>query len=212
MPMKSCSMIKKIDTNKNVKSGKNKNGNTSGKGSIKTGAKKKPQNINTLQKSEKPERTPGQQNEKLIKQLNKLIIDLNEEGLRTLIRQTHIMLHNMQVEMSIQECNKSKKKQKAGEKSLPQNKHTIEVEAADDNRYFILIINYARNFFSLEEMKKLVKICHFSEDESDAAGRLYNWFSKNRKDVLQDTNIEGVTDAALNTIYNFIKTNYKLKE
>ncbi len=36
-------------------------------------------------------------------------------------------------------------------------------------------------------MRKLVAICHAAESETDAARRLYNWFTQYRKDVLVDT-------------------------
>ncbi len=92
------------------------------------------------------------------------------------------------------------------------NKTTIDVKEADDGSSFIIIINNARNFFALDEMRKLVAICHAAESETDAARRLYNWFTQYRKDVLVDTDIGGAGDQALFTMYRFIKGKYALKQ
>lgn len=91
------------------------------------------------------------------------------------------------------------------------DKYTIDVKEADDNSYFILIINKARNFFTLEEMRSLAQLCHAAIDPSDGAQRLYNWLSLKRKDVLIDTDIRGSNDPALATMYKFIVNRYKVK-
>ncbi len=92
-----------------------------------------------------------------------------------------------------------------------QDKYTIDVKEADDNSYFILIINKARNFFTLEEMRTLAQLCHAAIDPNDGSQRLYNWLSLKRKDVLTDTDIRGSNDPALATIYKFIVNRYKVK-
>ncbi len=91
------------------------------------------------------------------------------------------------------------------------DKYTIDVKEADDNSYFILIINKARNFFTLEEMRTLAQLCHAAIDPNDGSQRLYNWLSLKRKDVLTDTDIRGSNDPALATIYKFIVNRYKVK-
>ncbi|HPJ39680.1 MAG TPA: hypothetical protein PLT75_14640, partial [Spirochaetota bacterium] len=68
------------------------------------------------------------------------------------------------------------------------------------------------NFFDRDEMRKLVKICHSADDERDAMSRLHGWFSKNRKDVLTNTDIRSAGDKALATMYNAIITTYAVKE
>ena len=91
------------------------------------------------------------------------------------------------------------------------DKYTIDVKEADDNSYFILIINKARNFFTLEEMRSLAQLCHAAIEPNDGAQRLYNWLSLKRKDVLIDTDIRGSNDPALSTMYKFIVNRYKVK-
>jgi hypothetical protein len=50
-------------------------------------------------------------------------------------------------------------------------------------------------------MRSLVKICNASEDEFDAARRLYNWFTRERKDLLIDGQISSNTHSSLKSIY-----------
>ncbi len=149
-------------------------------------------------------------NTKLISQLQTMIKDLNEHGLKILITQAQVLLHNMKVVESINERKKNPEKIK--DKGIISNKTSIDVKEAEDNSYFIIIINGARLFFSLEQMKMLVKICHSSGNEKEGSFHLYNWFSKNRRDVLDDAKIYGAADQALATIYKFIISKYAVKK
>ena len=58
----------------------------------------------------------------------------------------------------------------------------------------------------------MVKICHASEDDFDAARRLYGWFSRERKDVLIDGQITANTHPSLKSIYRKLISTYKVKE
>ncbi|MCP4130604.1 MAG: hypothetical protein GY754_06445 [bacterium] len=147
----------------------------------------------------------------LQKQLKTIIKDLNEEGLLYLIRQAQVLQYNMQVSKL---NNEKQKKGLSGPlgSQLPQaDKSKMEVKEADDGSSFILVIGRARNFFSLEEMRKLVKLCHAAQDDKDASNRLFTWFDKNRPDVLRDTDIDSPNDQALATMYKGIVKRYKVK-
>jgi len=148
----------------------------------------------------------------LLQQLMKISGELDEKGITFLIQQARVLEHNLQVERIGRDRKKTKIVDQIRQKSTRSNKNTIDVKEADDGSYYILIINEARNFFTLEEMRKLVSICHGASDEQDACRRLYNWYALHRKDVLIDTDISGAADPALSTIYTFIINRYKLKE
>lgn len=94
----------------------------------------------------------------------------------------------------------------------PGNKYTIDVKESEDGSYYILVINNARNFFTLDEMRKIVQLCHGSPDEREACRRLYGWFQEKRKDVLIDTKVTGPGDPAILTMYRFLKGRYRVKE
>ncbi|MDY6934269.1 MAG: hypothetical protein SVZ03_08615 [Spirochaetota bacterium] len=177
----------------------------------KTGTDKKSpaKKVSGIPKREKG--THNRQKDELIKHLKIMIKDLNEEGLKFLIQQAEIILHNMQVKKQVKKLQNKEYIKDEAKKGPVSTKLTIEVKEGEDNSYFVIVINKARNFFALDEMRKLVKICHLSKDKKDASRRLHNWLSKNRKDVLIDTDIRGTADPALDTIYNFLKSNYTLK-
>lgn len=167
-------------------------------------------------KNEKAEKagakaSPSRKNE-LIKQVAKLAKELNEEGLQILLQQAQVLRHNMEVMASMKDRKKIEIVEQMRGKIARGDKFTIDVKEADDNSYFILIINNARNFFSRDEMRQLARMCQAAQNESEASQRLFAWFSQKRKDVLFDTSIDGVKDPALITMYNFIKNRYTVKE
>jgi len=92
------------------------------------------------------------------------------------------------------------------------DKYTIDVTEGEDKRYFVLTVNNYRNFFTLDEMKKVVNVCHEATDERDGMMRLYNWFKTFRNDVIINTRIEGSFDPALTTIYKYLVTTYSVKD
>jgi hypothetical protein len=77
---------------------------------------------------------------------------------------------------------------------------------------FVIVINRARNFFDINEMRSLVQMCHAARNEVDAAVRMYTWFQGRRKDVLIDTEIVNAADPALKTIYHYLVTHYSIKK
>lgn len=148
----------------------------------------------------------------LLDELREAASGLDADGIRQLIRQAAVLKHNMRVLKEHEERKKMATVDILRKGSGLTNKTTIDVKEADDGSSFIIIINNARNFFALDEMRKLVAICHAAESETDAARRLYNWFTQYRKDVLVDTDIGGAGDQALFTMYRFIKGKYALKQ
>ena len=148
----------------------------------------------------------------LLAELRAAASGLDADGIRQLIRQAAILKHNAKVLNEHQEKKKMATVDAIRRGTGVANKTTIDVKEADDGSSFIIIINNARNFFALDEMRKLVAICHAAEGESDGARRLYNWFAQHRKDVLVDTDIGSPVDQALVTMYRFIKGRYALKQ
>ncbi|HEY1406764.1 MAG TPA: hypothetical protein VF857_09160, partial [Spirochaetota bacterium] len=59
---------------------------------------------------------------------------------------------------------------------------------------FVVVVNRARNFFTLEEMRSLVRICHEAPSESSGMLGMYHWLKGERNDVLIDTDIHSAND------------------
>ncbi len=166
--------------------------------------------ITAVKSIKKPSVKNSNVNDVLVKQLNTMIKDINEQGLKFLISQAQVILHNMKVVETIKD--RKNTPDQIGITGLIPDKTKIEVKEAEDNSYFIIIISGARLFFSLEQMRKIVNICHSSGNEKEGSSRLHNWFKQNRKDVLDDAKIYGDTDQALDTIYKFIVSKYAVKK
>ena len=149
--------------------------------------------------------------DELIKELKTLIKDVDEEGLLFLIKQAHVLIYNKKAE----EYNaKSQKLASKGKITKPpfSDKLSMEIKEADDNSSFIFVINRERKFFTLEEMRKIVNVCHNAADAKDASKKLYSWFKNNRGDVLIDIGIGHSLDPALNTMYDYIIKRYTVKK
>lgn len=142
-----------------------------------------------------------------IKAINLLLKKLDLESLNFLYEQAKVLLHNLEVKKLQQEFEELDVKTITATRQN-YSKDKLEVVEADDLRHFIFVINGARNFFSRDEMRKLVKLCHSAPTLKDGMRILYHWFETNRKDVIIDTAIEGPHDKALETMYNYIIHNY----
>lgn len=175
-------------------------------------AKQKESENNLASKSKKQTKTPSQDDtQQYIKAINLLLKKLDEESLNFLYEQAKVLLHNVEVKKLQQEFEKLDVKTITA-KRHEYSKDKLEVVEADDLRHFIFVINGARNFFSRDEMKKIVKLCHSAHDLKTGMRVLYHWFEKNRKDVIIDTSIDGPQDRALETMYNYIVNNYTVGE
>ncbi|MBA7519998.1 hypothetical protein ES705_12086 [subsurface metagenome] len=158
----------------------------------------------------------------LRKELNGLAKSINSEGLRFLINQAHILLHNRQVQKVNKELQtlsainqKAKKSSGAGAAGKAAGKTagiSVSVDIEESGSNFILVMRASRKFLALKEMRSLVRVCQAAESSSAAGPRLYRWFSKNRTDILTDGQISGPVDPQLRGIYELIAARYTTKE
>ena len=77
---------------------------------------------------------------------------------------------------------------------------------------FIIVIESARNFFDLSEMRTLVAISHEAGSEKDGAAKLFRWLALHRKDVLIDSRIDNALDPALRGIYLYLVSHYAARK
>ncbi|MBN2038838.1 MAG: hypothetical protein JW864_02285 [Spirochaetes bacterium] len=147
----------------------------------------------------------------LIQELKILIKDVDEEGLLFLIKQAHVLIYNKKAEEYNAKSEKIAKKTTI-KKPPFSDKLSMEIKEADDNSSFIFVINRERKFFTLEEMRKIVRICHGSSDAKDASKKLYAWYKNNRGDVLNDIGIDNSLDPSLETMYKYIIKRYTVKK
>jgi hypothetical protein len=120
---------------------------------------------------------------------------------------------------------KAKASKVAAKKALPVKKAPAKVQQTGPGmdklscevvekggKSFIIVVNRARNFFDINEMRALVQMCHASRNDVDGAVRMFTWFQGRRKDVLIDTEIANAADPSLKTIYHYLVTHYSIKK
>ena len=140
----------------------------------------------------------------LLDELKKISSVMIEEDLTTLIRNARILSHNREV------LNSVGKRTAAGEgrKNYERN---VQIEEAADLSYFLINFYNYQNFFSREEMRKIVKMCHASADKTAAAAQLFNWFKHERSDVTKNTGLDSAKDPILGILYDLVINKYSVK-
>jgi len=140
----------------------------------------------------------------LLDELKKISNAMIEEDLTTLIRNARILSHNREV------LNSVSRRTSAGEgrKNYERN---VQIEEAADLSYFLINFYNHQNFFSREEMRKIVKMCHASADKTAAAAQLFNWFKYERSDVIKNTGLYSAKDPILGIFYDLVINKYSVK-
>lgn len=139
--------------------------------------------------------------------------DLEERDLDFLIEQAGVLIHNRNVDRIIQE------QRRLGEPSRGKSREELDaphlknaaVEEGKDGNHFIIVMRNYRNFFSRDEMKKVVRLCQSAGDAREAARGMYGWFQANRLDVVNNSMLSGGTDPILERIYEIIISAYTVK-
>jgi len=143
---------------------------------------------------------------KLENELKSLLKEIDESGLTFLIDQANIIIHNTKVD----KINKSKTDAvKGGKKGKGED--AIEIIPGEKNSNFIIRIETARKFFSLEDFRGLVRVCHAEGTPVERASKVYNWLLKERKDFLIDNNMKDSKNENLKKLIEMIKSKYKAK-
>lgn len=154
--------------------------------------------------------TQGLSREKILKELKDLIAQIDMEGLLFLMKQANILIYNRNVE-ALNERVSSLEATKTNRSRL-EEVEGVEIEEKPGGENFIVSVQGTRLFFTREELRRMVRICHASEDELDAAARLYAYFSRERSDVLIDCRITAHSHPYLKGVYRKLIGTYKVRE
>jgi len=160
--------------------------------------------------------------EALAKELKTLIPKLDEEGLAFLVKQAHVHLYNMQVDALNQTIVKDARRMDAQRKSTSATKTKTTVKAGNSgfsdirisetgSGYHILCNNQWISF-TTGEITAMVKIVLGEGSDLEVRGRLYNWLSRERGDLLVTASIADKFDDGLKPLISLIKKNFKLKK
>jgi hypothetical protein len=159
--------------------------------------------------------------DELLSLLAKTAKGLDDEDLEFLLNQAHVLRYNKEVDRlgeqlrraksMVQGVKKKGKPGRPGSETVMTRPGEVEIVEKEESGNFFIVVNNFRILFTRDEMRSLLKICHASADGRDASSRLFNWFEKNRKDLLIDGGIVSRTHPALESIYEILIRRYKVK-
>ena len=140
----------------------------------------------------------------LIAEICELMKKISPEGLSFLKEQASVLIYNQGVEASNETVMKewNKKKKKAPErKRKASSSPEVYIEQLEKPGYFNIRIGKAKLFMDRHEIRALYKIANSAGSAAGGAAGLYNWFRKERSDVLSEGSIESPTSPVLKIIY-----------
>ncbi|AEJ18288.1 hypothetical protein [Gracilinema caldarium] len=139
----------------------------------------------------------------VLKELEALLPELDEEGLAFLLEQGRIHLYNMKVDglnalsQSMDQPITRKSRNKAADQSADTSKKTgprtkdtsepsFQIKAGSGGGSYHVAYRGNWKLFSDTEMLKMVQIAHGEGTQTERANRLFRWLRTERSDVFQD--------------------------
>lgn len=158
---------------------------------------------------------PGGGNAALVKELASLLPDIREDGLRWLINQAQVLLHNQQVQkvnLELEKLQSLERRQRgrAASSEAPARGGGVDIEENATGNSFIVVLSPARKFLDREEMRGLVKLCQAADSPEQAGPRLFRWLSENRRDILLDAGVSAKNDSRLVALSGLVRRRYTL--
>ena len=153
----------------------------------------------------------------LLKELRRLLPQIDEEGLAFLVKQSHTIIYNLHVdEMNryLAQADRSTSRSAAVKKREKPDaeQYGVWVEDAPGGGSFIIVLGNMRKTFSRMELRKLVALVNSgSADDGARSEQLYTWFKKHRGDVIFDGRIEARRHPLLVKLSRYLRTHYKVK-
>jgi hypothetical protein len=188
---------------------KKQNGRSSRKNIQKAAGKNRiPGAVSGKQGGKKPVQKPDKtvRRETLAKELRALVPRLDAEGLAFLIEQAQVHLYNMQVE----ELNTVLARSGGGgeEKAAPPPE-TFRIEGSSNSYY--IVYNNEWIMFTKDEMLHIAKIVSAPGTDPELKERLYNWFVKERRDVLKSISMADKFDPKMTALVKLIKKTFTVR-
>jgi hypothetical protein len=139
----------------------------------------------------------------LVAQIHAMALTLDEDSLKSLLQDAAILAHNERVLRDYVVV-----KEKAGPRPP---KVRAAIEEGRDGTYFVIVLNNYRNIMSMNEMRRLVRLCHGALNAGDGARMLYAWIERDRRDIKKNSKIADHTDPSLPDLWEKIVSSYTLK-
>lgn len=150
--------------------------------------------------------------DRLERELSGALKEIDEQGLQFLLNQAHVMMHNAQVEKINRELAELEKKNRAVREAASPAQAAVRIEESDNRKIFYLALGGQRKVLSLEELKRIVRICYAAESKSAALRQLYTLFSRERSDILFDAKIGNYKNPLLEGLFHAVREKYRLED
>jgi hypothetical protein len=152
----------------------------------------------------KKQKSPPSRREALAKELRALIPRLDAEGLSFLIEQAQVHLYNMQVE----ELNTALTRSRGGGENAPPPE-SFRIEGSGGSYY--IVYNNEWIMFTKDEMLHIAKIVSAPGTDPEIGERLYNWFVRERRDVLKSMSMADKFDPKMAELIKRIKKTFTVR-
>ncbi len=151
---------------------------------------------------------------RMVKELREAIEEIDEEGLLFLLRQAQVLIHNARVEqLNKSSAQKAQGKAPAARKLADTTASApVSIEEAKGGKSVFLTLGGTRKIMTLEEMKRLVRICYGAETKSDALRQLYTVLARERNDILFDARIGNADSPLLQALFAEVRATYRLED
>ena len=159
---------------------------------------------------------PSLEWESLAKELRSLIPKLDEEGLAFLVEQAQVHLYNLQVDAlnntliksqerkAARSSEKASKTGKAGQSTAGSGGFS-EIKVSDSGSSYYIVYKTEWIMFTKDEMIKLIKIATGEGSDLEIKERLFNWFARERTDLLRSAGIANKFDNKLLSLAKLLK-------
>lgn len=146
----------------------------------------------------------------LQKELKQLIKDVDEEGLKFLVKQAKTLIHNQTVKAAAVKAAKT-----AGPKAEPKASfkmpEVLDLEGEINGTTFFLVTAKSRSILSRTEVSALVKAAYSSTQVPECLNALFNYLSRERQDILSNAGATAKAHSFFESLYKIIRSKFKPK-
>ena len=144
------------------------------------------------------------------------IEQIDEEGLLFLLRQANVLIHNQKVDEVNRELaalpGKPGRAASGGGASGRGAAAAVAIDESGDRSATFLTLGNVRKVLSVEEVKRLVRICYSADSKSDALQQLFRVLALERSDILKDAGIRNAGSPLLEGIFYALRRTYRLED
>ena len=198
----------KASATKATKASATKTAKESAQAKSKAAATKTAKATRTSQK-QKGTRSQTAQEKALSTELEKILPELDAEGLQFLLDQARVHLYNMQIDRMRAEAENEKIATRGTSKTAAETCN-VEIKRGQNSDVYHIVCNGHFSMFNSDEMLSIVRICHGQDDDVEKKSRLYHWFFRERRDFLNDNGIADIHSQVLDMLYQLVKKRFKI--